>query len=340
QLKTGVVQKECSGDMVVPTDGGLVKGQAYYARVFAYSPVGFSQGQVAPDPAKPTTVPGRPTSVSVEVYDAQSLKVVFSPPADDGGDTVVAYLVEWALDSTFLDALNSTVSLLSGGAPFHKVISNLDTGVAYYVRVSARNSLGYGATQSSSPTYQHPYEEPTAPTDVVLGVTSDTMLTVGWSAFYPPESNGGDDVTAFVIAWDVSESFNSLVGSPHTGTARVNSSERAYTVQYLSTSRRYYVKVAAENSAGAGVALAASPTSAYPSQQVPGIPVGLVARNDTADSATVSWDFPLVPSHGIPCFGTEATPTICPTPVGGVYPGSDGGDDVYEYRIQWSTNLG
>ncbi|CAN0402070.1 unnamed protein product, partial [Scytosiphon promiscuus] len=85
-LRPGLCNK-CSGDMVVPTDGGLVKGQAYYARVFAYSPVGFSQGQVAPDPAKPTTVPGRPTSVSVEVYDAQSLKVVFSPPADDGGDT-------------------------------------------------------------------------------------------------------------------------------------------------------------------------------------------------------------------------------------------------------------
>ncbi len=59
-----------------------------------------------------------------------------------------------------------------------QVISSLVTGVAYYVRVSARNSLGFGATQSSSPTFQHPYEEPTAPTDVVLGVTSDTMLTV------------------------------------------------------------------------------------------------------------------------------------------------------------------
>ena len=46
QLKTGVVQSECSGSMVVPTDGGLVKGQAYYARVFAYSPVGFSPSQV------------------------------------------------------------------------------------------------------------------------------------------------------------------------------------------------------------------------------------------------------------------------------------------------------
>lgn len=73
--------------MVVPTTGGLVKGQAYYARVFAYSPSGFSQAQVAPNPAKPMTVPGRPTWVYIEVSDAQSLKIVFSPPADDGGDT-------------------------------------------------------------------------------------------------------------------------------------------------------------------------------------------------------------------------------------------------------------
>lgn len=36
---------------------------------------------------------------------------------------VVAYLVEWALDSTFADSSSSTVSLLSGGAPFHKVRS-------------------------------------------------------------------------------------------------------------------------------------------------------------------------------------------------------------------------
>ena len=108
----------------------------------------------------------------------------------------------------------------------------------------------------------------------------------------------------------------------------------------LPSKLRYYVTVAAENSAGAGVARVASPTSAYPSQQTPGIPVGLVAASSSAGSATVSWDTPLVPAHGIPCFGTEAAPTICPTPVGGNYAGSDGGDDVYEYRIQWSTTLG
>lgn len=62
-------------------------------------------------------------------------------------------------------------------------------------------------------------------------------MTLQQVSFSPPESDGGDVVTAFVITWDVSESFTSLVGSPHSGTARVDSSQQAYTVQYLSTSR-------------------------------------------------------------------------------------------------------
>ena len=33
----------------------------------------------------------------------------------------MAYLVEWATDPTFSDGSSSIVSLLSGGAPFHKV---------------------------------------------------------------------------------------------------------------------------------------------------------------------------------------------------------------------------
>ncbi|CAM9324687.1 unnamed protein product, partial [Choristocarpus tenellus] len=157
-------------------------------------------------------------------------------------------------------------------------------------------------------------------------------------SFFPPASNGGDNVTAYLVSWDVSETFNSLAGSPHSGDARVNSTEQAYTVQYLSTSRRYYVKVAAENSAGTGIARVATPPSSYPSQQVPGMPVGLSLGNDTTSQVTATWDFPIIPANGIPCYGTLASPTMCPTPVGGEYAGSDGGDDIYEYRIQWSTD--
>lgn len=80
-----------------------------------------------------------------------------------------------------------------------------------------------------------------SPTEPKFGVSHHVVIgrSLFWKvSFYPPVSNGGDSVTAFVITWDVSESFNSLVGSPHSGNTRVNASERAYTVQYLSTSRR------------------------------------------------------------------------------------------------------
>jgi hypothetical protein len=64
------------------------------------------------------------------------------------------------------------------------------------VRVHAHNSQGYGLPQSSSPTFGHPYIEPSPPTNVRVGVTSDTMLTV---AFDLPSDNGGDNVTKFKV---------------------------------------------------------------------------------------------------------------------------------------------
>ncbi|CAM9849342.1 unnamed protein product [Phaeothamnion confervicola] len=334
KIQVGVAYGACTGDLVVPTTGGLVKGEAYYSRVFAYNSIGFSAPATALQPAKPMTVPGRPTSVMLEVYDAASLNVVFSPPTDDGGDTIVAYLVEWSTASTFANAGSARVTLLGAGAPFHRVISGLVSGTPYYVRVSARNSLGYSAPQTSSPSYQHPYQEPAAPSDVFLGITSDTMLTV---SFAPPDSDGGDTVTSFLIEWDVAAGFASTVGSPHRGSVRVDADERSYTIQYLSTGRRYYVRVSAANAAGVGLARAASPTSAYPAQQAPGTPVAITLSNATSGEVAASWEFPVVPAHGIPCYGTVMAPVQCPTPVGGVYPGADGGDDVYEYRLQWGT---
>lgn len=48
---------------------------------------------------------------------------------------VVAYLVEWAVDSTFSDGWSSTVSLLSGGAPFHKASAHASPCCSAYVTV-------------------------------------------------------------------------------------------------------------------------------------------------------------------------------------------------------------
>jgi Fibronectin type III domain len=264
--------------------------------------------------------------------------VLFSPPPDDGGDTITGYLVEWSIYGTFTPASatkSATVTQLAGGAPFQKVIQNLVNGQPYYIRVSARNSLGYGQIQTSSPAFQHPYNEPSEPLGVVLAVTSDSLLTV---SFAPPASNGGDPVTGYRVTWDVMPTFTSLTGSPHQGSADVaGGAASSLTLTDLTAGRMYYVKVAAANGASVGSAAKASPAGAAPLQQRPGKPVNAAVVTAGAHQLQVSWLYPRIPKHGIPCGGSLAAPAVCPTPPGGNV-GSDGGAAIVRYQVQWDTN--
>ncbi|KAH8056139.1 RNA polymerase II transcription regulator recruiting protein [Aureococcus anophagefferens] len=80
------------------------------------------------------------------------LRVQFSSPAwDGGGHEITSYLVEYAMDVAF---------------------------------ASTESVTGYGTPQSTAPSSAAPYEESGAPSDVELGITSDSMLTIGHA--YPP----------------------------------------------------------------------------------------------------------------------------------------------------------
>ena len=99
------------------------------------------------------------------------------------------------------------MSYLDGGSPFYKTISSLTKGQEYYVRVSAGNSQGYGTPQSTAPS------ESGAPSDVELGITSESDSNVEWFA----DSNAGCSV-ATVIDGTTIEGFFVLEGSdalPH-----------------------------------------------------------------------------------------------------------------------------
>lgn len=265
---------------------------------------------------------------------SESLRVVFDTPTSDGGDDITGYLIEYSTLSSFADALSTSVNYLEGGAPFYKTITGLTQGQYYYVRVSAMNSQGYGSTQVTTPTSLNPYEEPGAPSEVALGVTSDSMLTV---SFNEPTDDGGDDISSYYVEWDTSSSFNSGSSSPHKGTATVDSDENSYTIELLSENTVYYVRVSCINSAGYGTTQTASPSSAYPSLQVPGVP-HTVSASTGADSTTidVSWQYPRVPAHDIPCSGTVDDPDDCPTAFGGTLPESTGGDDLSEYEVEYN----
>jgi hypothetical protein len=326
-----------AGSLIVPSTGGLVTGQLYYGRVFAYNQLGYGPPQVSLSPAKPMVAPGPPTGVTLEVFDATSLKVIFSPPASDGGDTIDAYLVEVASNALFTsDYKNASVVMLSAGAPFFRLVQGLTNGLDYYVRVRAHNSQGFGLPAASSPTYAHAMAEPFPPAAATLVSTSDTMVTIGWDE---PVSTGGDPISHYLVEWDVSSTFNSLSANPDKGQFMVDGSHRSATIQYLATYKTYYVRVSARNAAGLGQPRLPVPPSASPELHVPGRVVSLAATTgiNTGD-INIAWDAPRVPAHGTPCSGSSTSPGECPTPLGGTETAANGGAPVDSYKVAWSVD--
>ena len=90
---------------------------------------------------------------------------------------------------------------------FTYTMTDLTPGQAYYVEVSAANTLGYSAPQTSLPvSLAPPKQKPSEPNSVSLGVNSGQSLKILWKH---PVSNGGDSITKYKVEWDVNASFDS-----------------------------------------------------------------------------------------------------------------------------------
>jgi hypothetical protein len=279
--------------------------------------------------------PGPPTSVTLSVVSETELRVVFNPPQDDGGDSIISYQVDYATKSDFSNMQSMFVTYLSGGAPFFKTISGLTTGIFYYVRVSAGNSQGYGSTTASVPPLLNPYRSSSAPSGAYLVVTSDTMLTISFSA---PSDNGGDAITKYRVEWDISPQFNSLASSPHKGFKDLDASkDSSYTINYLTKGQVYFGRVFAINAAGLGTPALTSPVQVSPSLQVPGKPHTIeVSSGTNSGEIIISWQRPRIPAHGFPCGGLVTNPSDCPSSIGGSFPASDGGSVITEYEVSYN----
>jgi len=329
----------CVGTHQIPTIGALVTGQSYYARVFAKNGVGYSLPQTAPTSEKPQIAPGAPTAVTLQVVSDTKLQVIFNTPASDVGDTITSYKVEYSVSSNFQPSSVEYFTLLSGGSPFQKTVSGLIPGMPYFFRVYAGNSQGYGPSTSSVPSSLSPHQTPDGPSNVMLRVTSASMLTV---SFGEPVNNGGAPIQKYKIEWDTVAGFNSQSVAPNKGFIDVASATaNSYTLQYLTTNQQYYVKVSAANSAGFGAATLASPRNAAPVLSPPGRPHTISALTGSSQGTIdLTWQYPRIPWHTIPCGGTIATGIQdCPTEVGGGLPSSTGGSSITEYKINYSESV-
>ena len=161
-----------------------------------------------PAKQKAQVTPGPPQSVGVTVAGPTSLRVEFTPPADNGGDDITKYKVEYSTFADYRAAGTGSVEVTyiqGGGQALFRTLTALTQGTFYYVRVSAHNSQGYGLPTSMTSAV-NPSISPDGPSNVLLRITSQSMLTV---SFGPPVSDGGDAVTQYLVEWDVT----SLIGS-------------------------------------------------------------------------------------------------------------------------------
>jgi len=327
----------CYGAMVVPTQPVLLTGRAYYARVFAYNQVGFSEPQVALVPQIPSIVPNHSTAVFLKNFGPNSLEIEIFDVSDTGGLPVDYFLIEYSTNKTFFNASRVNLTVLTGGEPYFKAIYGLVNGNSYYVRVRGHNARGLGAFAYSVPTSLYPYQQPGQPRNVVLKVTSVKELTLGWAS---PLSNGGDPLTTYIVELSTSLSFS----SSSTTSIQIAPSLLYYTFmstaasQSFSLTTSYYARVTAVNRAGSGIPQSSTPTNvvigSYSSRCVAGKPTNARAVfNSVLQTVTIAWGVPMIPYHGVPCNGN--TSVILPCPADGT---AKGGNSILNYIIDYSKN--
>lgn len=85
-----------------------------------------------------------PTECTQGTGGFREIDIQFQPPLDDSGSPVLGYVIAISSDSgrTFTDVLPQSYSDIS---TFGYTITNLTNGVAYHVRVAARNARGNGS---------------------------------------------------------------------------------------------------------------------------------------------------------------------------------------------------
>lgn len=222
-----------------------------------------------PSPSfRPATVPD-PVRAVVAVDDDASATVTWEPPASDGGEALVDYLVVTDPESggsEIVDAATTSVTL-----------SGLVNGREYVALVRARNAIGPGPDEPSNPFT--PARPPDAPQDVIATIAGDAAVHVSWA---PPADDGGAEVTRFVVT-----------SSPEEREREVGPRDSSARFEGLTVGTSYTFSVFASNRKGDGPSAESAPVTAA---TVPG-QVTDVTATPADGEATVCWNAPASDGH-------------------------------------------
>lgn len=255
-----------------------------------------------PLPPPPGTTTTSTVPAGVDVPDAPqaltataapgSVALSWSPPADDGGAEIGQYLVEGSSASTGPWTL---VTLTTATSHVDRTIL---LGVDRWYRVTARNSVGWGAPSAPVVGRSDPPEPPGAVRQFAA-TTESHWVSLSW---LPPLDDGGTPVTGYVLRHSLNcNPSNSTPGTP-TGTSFIHSS--------LTSGTTYCYTVAAVNSAGTGPTVAVKVTVGRPTTPAP---CSIQASWFPVQDGSVEWSLE-VSWHT---------------------PGDDGGSPITGYAVAW-----
>lgn len=145
--------------------------------------------------------------------------------------------------------LNYGVKLIDSVSMLSYTIDGLVNGKKYFVRVSSKNSEGFGGSTIAMPSPISPKEAPSAPAGVSIFPLSNSYLKVSWGV---PTSDGGSSITHYKVQWDIDASFLNIDTSGFEYIMPVNNSDGPYfcyniPVDSSSASIGRYARVAAFN---------------------------------------------------------------------------------------------
>ena len=245
----------------------LENGNTYVFTILATNSAG--DGAVATyNSAQPTeVVPSAPNIEADPIPGDGFLTFAWTAPTDDGGNSIVKYVLS---DSN--DPANS-IPLQLNESPY--TITGLTNGTEYTYNILAVNGIGEGASVAYNAAT--PFTTPGAP-----GITADPIpgngtLTFAWTE---PTDTGGDAIIEYIL----SDADDTIIAS------KLQLDQSPYTVSGLVNGNVYIFGIAAINSAGIGIV--ANYNSATPMIVPPSEPI--ITPDPTVGDMTLtfSWTEP------------------------------------------------
>jgi titin len=259
--------RNCESVTPTCTITGLTNGIPHVVSVVAHNSVGFSQPSEPSGAVTPATTPHAPRIESVRRMN-QGAVISWEPPADDGGDDVVSYLVRVIHGPVVVSESTTDDTSIT--------VDGLVNGIPYDVVLVAENTVGPSAPSES--VRFTPATIPSAPV-AVIAQRHDAGTTVSWE---PSVNDGGDAITSYRVNIRKGDEIATNFVAP----------ESPFSIHGLDNGTTYSVTVSAVNSVGEGIE---SEHAEVTPATVPDAP-NVLSVAGTNGGLSVEWSPPLI--HG------------------------------------------